>query len=163
MPKTTLQSNNLKDTVNIGRSIGQKLRGGEVFELISDLGGGKTSFVSGLAEGFGSIDPVASPSFTLNYVYRCKDDKQLSHFDFYRLDDPGVVANELAEVVGLKDTVVAVEWGEIVHDVLPDSRIKVSITSPSENQNQRLITCDFLDEQDYLFENLESYAKGEDL
>jgi tRNA threonylcarbamoyladenosine biosynthesis protein TsaE len=151
------QSNNLKQTKQLAHAIGQKLRGGEVFELIGDLGGGKTSFVSGLADGFGSVDPVASPSFTLNYVYRCRDGMQLSHFDFYRLDDPGIVANELSEVIGEPDTVVAVEWGDNVHGVLPENKIKLSIVSRDENS--RTFTYEYADEYDYLFSDV--VASGE--
>ena len=145
------KSSSLEETKQFASTIGKKLRGGEVFELISDLGGGKTSFVSGLAAGFGSVDPVASPSFTLNYVYRCRDGMQLSHFDFYRLDDPGIVANELSEVIGEPDVVTAVEWGDIVHNVLPNDRIRVSIATVSENA--RIISFEYSGAYDYLFEN----------
>ena len=162
------KSSSLEETKQFASTIGKKLRGGEVFELISDLGGGKTSFVSGLAAGFGSVDPVASPSFTLNYVYRCRDGMQLSHFDFYRLDDPGIVANELSEIIGepddmtphsfsIPDIVTAVEWGDIVHNVLPNDRIRVSIATVGENA--RIISFKYSGAYDYLFENAMSFKE----
>ena len=158
MRDITIQSKSLNETIDLARLIGQRLRGGEVFEFLSDLGGGKTTFVSGLAKGFDSVDPVASPSFTLNYVYRCRDGKRLSHFDFYRLDDAGLVGNELAEVVEDPQTVVAVEWGDIVHGVLPEKRIKVSIAVSGDTK--RAITCTFPEEFDYLFEGINTTAQG---
>jgi len=88
-----------EDTERLGELLGRRLRGGEVLELRSDLGGGKTTFVRGLVRGAGCHDRVSSPTFTLSRVYKSKD-FEIHHFDFYRLQDPGLVANELAEVVG---------------------------------------------------------------
>jgi tRNA threonylcarbamoyladenosine biosynthesis protein TsaE len=149
MKKTTILTNTVEETQNLGEAVGSKLRGGEVLEFISDLGGGKTTFVRGLAKGFGSTDPVASPSFTISYVYNGIGKKQLHHFDFYRLSDAGIVANELSEVEGDPDIVVAVEWGEIVHDFLPKQRIVVHITAQSEEQ--RSIQFTYPEEFAYLF------------
>ncbi len=149
MQVITYKTTSYQETIDLGLSIGRNLRGGEVFELVSDLGGGKTTFVSGLAKGFGSTDPVASPSFTISYVYNRPDKKQLFHFDFYRLNDAGIVANELAEVEGDQNVVVAVEWGDIVHDVLPAERIIVTIKATAEND--RSIEFRFTKKYDYLF------------
>lgn len=149
MPEIVFESESLEQTVALGERLGQNLKGGEVFELQSDLGGGKTTFVRGLAKGFGSPDPVASPSFTISYVYSRPDKKQLHHFDFYRLQDPGVVAAELAEVEGDTDVVVAVEWSEIVKDILPDSRVVVGIKASSDTA--RKITFQYPDSLAYLF------------
>jgi len=107
------------------------MRGGEVIELISDLGGGKTTFVRGLARGLGSSDPVRSPSFTLNNRYKAGK-LILNHFDFYRLKEPGIMRDELAEVLADPESVTVVEWGEMVRDVLPDKRLTIKIRSLSE-------------------------------
>ena len=152
MSEITVHTHSYQETQQLGASIGTMLKGSEVFELRSDLGGGKTTFVGGLAKGFGSSDPVASPSFTINYVYSRPDKKQLYHFDFYRLTDAGVVANELAEVEGDDDVVVAVEWGEIVHNILPEERIIITISALSENE--RSIAFRYNERFSYLFTNL---------
>jgi len=149
MHEVTYKTRSYEETTQLGKDIGRNLKGGEVFEFVSDLGGGKTTFVSGLAQGFGSTDPVASPSFTINYVYSRPDKKQLFHFDFYRLSDAGIVASELAEVEGDPDVVVAVEWGDIVHDVLPNERIIVTINATAENE--RSIEFRFSENFEYLF------------
>ena len=109
--------------------------GGEVFELISDLGGGKTAFVRGLAKGLGAQDEVSSPSFTINNTYVAPK-LTLEHFDFYRLEQPGLMAGQLHEDIFRGDTVVAVEWGDVVSDVLPPARIVVVITvNDDESRN----------------------------
>lgn len=132
------QSNSEQSTRALGECIGQLLEGGEVIECKSDLGGGKTTLVSGIAKGFKALDPVSSPSFTICNTYRRDDGKQIQHFDFYRLDEPGIMKDELSEVLGDHDCVTVIEWGDSVEDVLPEDRIKINITSVSEND--RLIS-----------------------
>ena len=149
MRQKTYITRNVIETKQLGRKLGERLKGGEVFELISDLGGGKTTWVSGLAEGFGSSDSVASPSFTISYVYGRPDKKALHHFDFYRLNEPGVAASELSEVVGDSDVVTVVEWGSIVHDVLPEDRVKIQILALSEEERQ--FDIEFSPAHEYLF------------
>lgn len=106
--------------------LGKALRGGEVIELVSDLGGGKTTFVRGLARGAGSKDKVGSPTFTISKVYNAPH-FDIHHFDFYRLPDPGLVANELAEVLGDEHIVTVIEWADVVSHVLPNNRIHIEI------------------------------------
>ena len=131
--------------------LGRKLRGGEVIELISDLGGGKTTFVRGLARGFGSTDKTASPSFTISKVYKAGQ-KELHHFDFYRLNEAGVVADELVELLDDPQIVVVVEWANLVHGVLPADRL--SVTFKTTDENSRQITFQLPDSLNYLVEGL---------
>lgn len=106
-----------------------------MLELVGDLGSGKTVFVRGLAEGIGSKDSVASPTFTISRVYRAKQ-CDLHHYDFYRLSEPGIVKAELAESVSNPRVAVAVEWSQIVKDVLPDDRLKVEFMTLSTNKRR---------------------------
>ena len=105
-------------------------------ELVSDLGGGKTTFVRGLVRGAGSTDKVASPTFTVSKVYDAGK-FALHHFDFYRLPEPGIVADELAELVHDPEVVIVVEWGDSVQYVLPEDRLTVRIEQTPEG-NRRL-------------------------
>lgn len=119
-------------TERLGEKIGARLKGGEVIELISDLGGGKTTLTRGLARGAGASERVSSPTFTLSNEYTARGFK-IYHFDFYRLTAAGIMSDELAEVIGDKEAVVIIEWGEIVADVLPADRLTVKITATGEN------------------------------
>ncbi len=114
-------------TEAVAERIGAVLKGGEVIELISDLGGGKTTFVRGLARGAGSKDTVGSPTFTISRVYKA-DQKTIRHYDFYRLPESGLMAAELDESVGSADDIVVVEWGEIVQNVLPMDRMRITFS-----------------------------------
>ena len=126
-------------TEQIGERIGQRLHGGEVIELVSDLGGGKTTLVRGIARGMGSSSRVASPTFTLSREYHA-DHKTLHHFDFYRLHEAGIVADELAEVIHEPKAAVVVEWGDIVSDVLPAERLTITIQTTGETERQLRLT-----------------------
>jgi tRNA threonylcarbamoyladenosine biosynthesis protein TsaE len=121
--------------------LGKQLKGGEVIELRSDLGGGKTTFVKGLVRGAGSKNNVASPTFTLNRIYHAKD-LQIHHFDFYRLDDPGILRDQLAESINDK-AVVIVEWADIVEDVLPPAHLVIEFAPTAASPDERQITLKY--------------------
>lgn len=123
----------------LGERLGRLFRGGEVVELIGDVGAGKTTFVRGVARGMGVSEVVQSPSFTINRVYDASDDRRLVHYDFYRLQDAGIMANELAEAVDDDKTSVVVEWADAVERVLPVDRLSISITSPAETVRQLIL------------------------
>ena len=111
----------------LGVKIGAALHGGEVFELIGDVGAGKTTFVKGLAAGLAIDDDVQNPSFTINRRYKGRDELILSHYDFYRLNDAGIMNMEVAESLSEPGTITVIEWGESIKDVLPSSRIVITI------------------------------------
>lgn len=120
-----------EQTEQLGEQLGRALKGGEVIELASDLGGGKTTFMRGLARGAGSSNRVGSPTFTISRVYDCPH-FQIHHFDFYRLPDAGIMADELAELLGDPQIVIAVEWADVVQHVLPTERLSVHIRQTPE-------------------------------
>jgi tRNA threonylcarbamoyladenosine biosynthesis protein TsaE len=134
--KLTLTSDNLATTLAIGQALGKTLSGGETIELDSDLGGGKTALTKGIAAGMGNHDTVQSPTFTISRIYQCDGGLELHHFDFYRLQDPGIMAAELAESVSDNRAVVVVEWSDIVADILPSGRITIAITATGENSRR---------------------------
>lgn len=119
-----------------GRSIGAVLKGGEFIELIGDIGAGKTTFTKGLAVGLGITDTVQSPTFTISRVYEARDDLQLAHYDFYRLADAGIMADELDETAANPRAIIVVEWGDIIADVRPSDHLTIRITSPSETERE---------------------------
>jgi tRNA threonylcarbamoyladenosine biosynthesis protein TsaE len=81
----------------------------------------------------GSKDHVASPTFTIGREYHSGDRKlTLYHFDFYRLSEPGIMALELDEALRDSRAVIAIEWGSIVEDVLPDKKLLITLTRTGE-------------------------------
>ncbi len=76
----------------------------------------------------------------------------MQHFDFYRLQDGGVVALELSEAIDDPSTVIAVEWGGIVADGLPDKRVDVHIGRTSVGEQNRTVVFEYSEALKYLFE-----------
>ena len=137
--------------MKIAATIGSQLHGGEIIELISDLGGGKTVFAKGLALGSGSKDEVTSPTFTISKIYHCPK-FDIHHFDFYRLSDPGIVSLEIKEVIGDSKIVTVIEWANVIKAVLPKGRVKVTIKN--QDANNRLISIDCPKKLAYLVQDL---------
>jgi tRNA threonylcarbamoyladenosine biosynthesis protein TsaE len=118
------------ELVRLGAQFAGRLRGGEVIELVGDIGAGKTTFAKGIAQALGVSGEVNSPSFTIMKEYQGKIGGRamwLKHYDFYRLDDAGLMRDELVDSLGREDVVTVVEWAKDVSGVLPDSRLKVEI------------------------------------
>lgn len=123
-------TNGEAETEDLAYKIGSKLRGGEVIELISDLGGGKTTFVRGLAKGAGSPSHVSSPTFTISKLYKARH-FQIMHFDLYRLQEVGLIEHELVDNMN-EETVIVIEWGDSISHILPENRLRVSLSIVGE-------------------------------
>lgn len=141
-------------TEALGEALGRLLKGGGAIELRSDLGGGKTTFTRGLARGAGSQDTVTSPTFTLNKVYKIHKKPQtlradaaqsleIHHFDFYRLSEPGVVADQLAESLNDSKVITVVEWSDIVKDVLPADRLSIVLKPGTTDSEARQVDVNY--------------------
>lgn len=131
MREESVLSKSVEETENLGERIGRNLHGGEIIELISDLGGGKTALTRGIARGAGSSAVVGSPTFTLSKVYNCPN-FTIRHFDFYRLSEVGIMEHELAEFAGDPSVVLIIEWGDIAAHILPENRWTVKIAKTPE-------------------------------
>jgi len=123
-------------TRQLGERLARFLRGGEVIELIGDVGAGKTTFTKGLAHGLGITEDVQSPSFTISRVYEVPSGLRLSHYDFYRLHDAGIMSHEVAEAMHDPQTITIIEWAEAVDHVLTPERLQIKIIAPSVEERQ---------------------------
>lgn len=137
----TVHSKSYEETLFLGRQIGANLRGGEVIELIGDLGSGKTALTRGINDGLKGNEAVSSPSFALHNEYKTPT-LRIDHLDFYRLNEAGIMSEELGEILGQPDGVVIIEWGEVVADILPQSRVRLAYTSSGENGRIIIIAYD---------------------
>jgi tRNA threonylcarbamoyladenosine biosynthesis protein TsaE len=127
----------------MGRALASLLKGGEVIELIGDLGAGKTTFIQGLIRGLGYDGEITSPTFTLERTYPVRDGLTVHHFDFYRLGGHDVVSEELAEITGDKNSIAAVEWAN--HGAqLSLAHLKVRLRY-GKNEQQREIQFEAVD------------------
>ena len=125
--------NSTEEMIEFGREIGSNLEGGSVLELIGDVGAGKTTFTKGLALGLGVLETVQSPTFTISRVYE-GDNLTLSHYDFYRLNDYGIMKMELAENLSDPQNITVVEWAGELADILPEKHLKLIFESVGEDK-----------------------------
>lgn len=153
MQEKTLYTESSETTERIAEQIGRRLKGGECIELIGDLGGGKTTFTRGLVRGVGSLDNVSSPTFTIGKQYSTSD-VTCYHFDFYRLEQAGLVSEELAEAVSDPKGIIIVEWAESVTELLPVDRITVTFQKVADESESRKIILEYADKFAGLFEGV---------
>lgn len=106
-----------------------KSLGDDAFVVFSgDLGAGKTTFVKGMAEGFGITARVKSPSFNIMSLYDAPDGRKLAHIDAYRLEDPQNFENLALDEVAPPPRCVCVEWWQNVAEAIPQDAIKVEMS-----------------------------------
>ena len=109
--------------------------------LHGNLGVGKTTFVQGLARGFGLTEPITSPTFTIFTLHRGQGPqaRTLIHLDAYRLER----ADQL-DVLMLEDFLtppycLAVEWPENIAAWLPPETWHLDLgIAPDERHTLRL-------------------------
>ena len=124
-----------EQTRRIGMRLGGVLEPGDLVCLQGELGAGKTTLVQGMAQGWGSLDAVSSPTFVLVNEYRRSDGSRLFHMDAYRLES-GAEARELDIDWMLAQGALVIEWPERVQDVLPEQALKVYLDPIAEEQRQ---------------------------
>ena len=96
-------------TEELGRLLGAIVPRGTYIALCGELGGGKTTFVRGLAVGMGATENVSSPTFVIMKEYSGR--MSLFHTDFYRLEmEYELTGLELEDC--LARGVVAAEWAD---------------------------------------------------
>jgi hydrolase, P-loop family len=98
-----------------------------VIELVGDVGAGKTTFTKGLARGLEITEEITSPTFTISKVYENSRGQKLVHYDFYRLENPGIMVEDLFENLQDPQTVTVIEWADTVSEILPANHLRLEI------------------------------------
>ena len=127
-------SRNESETEALGARLAASLPGGSVVAMYGDLGAGKTAFVRGMARGMGLTCRVSSPTFTIVNEYL--GERELIHFDMYRIGS----ADELFDI-GWEDylnrgAVCAVEWSENVEDAFFGDEVVVRIEKLGDTERK---------------------------
>ena len=132
-------SHSADQTRRVGMRLGALLHAGDVICLSGDLGSGKTTFVQGLAAGWGSLDPVSSPTFVLVNVYRRQESigLRLYHLDAYRLSG-AAEAEDLDLDNMMEGGPLVIEWADRIQPILPPQNLWVSLQWIDENQRDLL-------------------------
>ena len=116
------------EMIALGKTLAANLTPPKTIELTGDIGTGKTTLTKGIAQGLGITDSITSPSFTIAKSYSDKTRSlTLTHLDFYRLTDPGIMQEALSESIADPHTITVIEWAASVTNLLPKDHIKITI------------------------------------
>lgn len=129
---------NEEKMIQLGVNFARQLMPGDVVELIGDVGAGKTTFMRGVLRGLGSSEQAVSPSYTISCEYQTTR-ARVVHFDFYRLLDGAMVGHEVEEAIGGGESIVAIEWSNVLDISLPISRYVVVIDY-AKNIDERTVS-----------------------
>ena len=124
-----------EQTRRIGMRLGSALQAGDLICLQGDLGAGKTTFVQGIAQGWGSLDSVSSPTFILVNMYRRADQSHLFHMDAYRLDSTPE-AEELDLDSMLAESALIIEWPERMAGLIPAERLWINLEHVDDEERE---------------------------
>jgi len=128
-----------EETIELGEKLGRLFSGGEFLVLVGDLGGGKTQFTKGIAQGLGIEETVVSPTFTIERIYESPKHLFLHHFDFYRLETFDMeIESEVADLNSDDRNIIVIEWGRNIPGALPEDYLEVSFEY--EDDAERKIT-----------------------
>ena len=127
---TEFITNSELETEQLGERLAKAVSGGAVIAMYGDLGAGKTAFVRGMARGMGLTCRVSSPTFTIVNEYL--GERELIHFDMYRLSGAEELFDIGWEGYISRGAVCVVEWSENVQDAFFGDEIKVTIDKLSD-------------------------------
>ena len=97
-----------------------------VIGLEGDLGGGKTTFLQGVAKGLGIKHRITSPTFIIIKKFSIFN-LQFSnfyHIDCYRIERPKDILNlGFKEIISNPKNIITIEWAERIQKILPAETI----------------------------------------
>jgi len=124
-----------EETLAIARAFAQRLRPGDTVALYGDLGAGKTEFIKGICQYFGSLpDRTEIPLYHVD-LYRVRSRQELEEIGF-------------AECVSAGDAIKLVEWSENADGLLPRSYWAVHIQVDPEQESVRHIRIERVQSQE---------------
>lgn len=109
-----------------------------VIALRGDLGGGKTTFLKGLAKGLGVKEKVLSPTFVIlkEYSIDNKNFEKLYHFDCYRVEKKDIISLGFNDMNSNSSNIIAVEWSEKIEDIIPRSSLIINFKFIDEKSRE---------------------------
>ncbi len=145
-----------EETKGFAKEFAKNLKPGDILGLVGDLGGGKTTFVKGLALAFGVREEILSPTFQLIREYKPKKQetgnpstklragkkqvKKFYHLDLYRLQTPREAEElGLSELFSEKQAIFVIEWADKVKKFLPQRTKWIGFDFVDENTRKIII------------------------
>lgn len=133
------------ETMKLGEAFAKTLKPGEIVCLYGNLGGGKTTFVKGVAEGFGIKERIISPTFIVVRQHDIKQGKirRLFHVDLYRLGEGEALSLGLKDIIEDDQAIILIEWAKKADKLLSSKKIsKVFFKDLGEEKREIKIVKD---------------------
>ncbi|MFC1733603.1 tRNA (adenosine(37)-N6)-threonylcarbamoyltransferase complex ATPase subunit type 1 TsaE [candidate division KSB1 bacterium] len=144
------QTKSPKETIELGKKLAGRLKGGDVVLLYGELGSGKTHFIKGIAEGLGIKMTIKSPTYAYVNKYPLNNDQspipndQLSashkpylyHYDLYRMEEGGDLSS-IGFDESLEDSkaINVVEWADRMDEEFLEQYITVYLEGDKDRRN----------------------------
>lgn len=126
------------ETRKIAEEFSEILHPGDVVALKGNLGAGKTFFVKNACKKF-NVNNANSPSFAIVNEYMGA--VNIYHFDFYRIKKPVELYDiGFDEYLIQQNSIVFIEWPDLVPEVLPENRYDVQFEFIDDNSRKITIT-----------------------
>lgn len=126
-------------TRRLGIHLGTALKTGDIICLEGNLGSGKTTLVQGIAQGWGSLDSVSSPTYVIVNEYRRAHQQRLYHLDAYRLENTLDVAFLDFDRM-LAQGPVVIEWAERISEALPEHHLWITLKFSAIEHRTMMLT-----------------------
>jgi len=132
-------SHSPEQTRRLGIHLGAHLNKGDMVCLEGNLGAGKTTLVQGIAQGWGALDPVSSPTYVIVNEYRRADEQRLVHLDAYRLENAQDAENlDFDRLLTLGPIVI--EWPERIREVLLNENLWITLKYSGTEHRAMMLT-----------------------
>ena len=120
--------------LTLGGHLAALLKGSGAVFIRGDLAAGKTTLCRGMLHAMGHIGAVKSPTFTLVEPYEIQG-AEVSHFDLYRLSDPGELDYIGIDEYFAREGLCLVEWPEKAAGQLPQHDLEITIDVLGKKRN----------------------------
>lgn len=122
----TIETHGPEEIMALGNKLAQAAPLGTIIALNGEMGAGKTYFAKGIGAGLGVREPITSPTFTIINEYQGRK-CPFYHMDFYRVGDAAAAVDLGIEEYFNGNGLVALEWAELIEDLLPPDYILIEI------------------------------------
>lgn len=139
--KLKILSNSSEKTRLTGERFASLLSPGDIIFLLGELGGGKTTFISGIAKGLEARGNVSSPSFTLINIYDFAIEGieySLVHCDLYRISGFKEIPDiGIEEYIYDDRSIVFIEWGDFLKEKISKDHLVIKFEYLFDDENQK--------------------------
>jgi tRNA threonylcarbamoyladenosine biosynthesis protein TsaE len=143
LSKNASQTQKLAGKIAADLVIARGRKNAMVLALEGELGGGKTTFVQGLAKALGVKEKITSPTFVILKRFKIHDlrFKNFYHIDCYRLNKPEeLVELDFKKIIERPENLVVIEWADKVKSLIPKKATWLKFNWLSENKRRIAIS-----------------------